>query len=150
MRKLLIILISLGLFLHCTGTRPDDIGIKENGKLLPCPQSPNCVNSQVDVEDEVHYIKPLEYSGSLKGAKLVLEQVIADQERSKIIENSENYIYAEFTSKIMRYVDDVEFTFDDKNKLIHVRSASRLGKKDFGVNRERIEKIKEDYTKLVK
>lgn len=150
MRNLITIFIFLGLFLHCTGTRPNDIGIKENGKLLPCPESPNCVSSQIDIEDEVHYIQPLEYLGSLEDAKAKLEKTIANQERAKIVENTEKYIYAEFTTKMMRFVDDVEFIFDDKNKLIHVRSASRIGRKDFGVNRERIEKIQAELNTLNK
>jgi uncharacterized protein (DUF1499 family) len=129
---------------QCTGTRPEDIGIRENKQLKACPPSPNCVTSFCDPEDTVHFIEPFTFSGKADEAMNSLRKVILNQERSAIIVEKPNYIHAEFTSKLMRYVDDVEFLLDDKNKKIHIRSASRLGSKDFGVNRERIEKIRTD------
>lgn len=127
--------------LNCTGTRPTNIGIKE-GKLTKCPESPNCVCSEFDQGDKEHYIKPIMYNLELEQIKQKLKSVIKSMERAEIITEKENYIYAEFTSKIMRFVDDVEFRFDDSSKLIHVRSASRIGRSDFGVNRKRIETIR--------
>jgi uncharacterized protein (DUF1499 family) len=77
-----------------------------------------------------------------------LKTVIQNQERTKIITETENYLYAEFTSKLMGFVDDVEFLLDDSAKVIHVRSASRLGKSDLGVNRQRIETIRAKLNEL--
>lgn len=72
-----------------------------------------------------------------------MRKVIESMERTTIIEQTDNYLYAEFKSKLMGYVDDVEFYLDPNENVIHVRSASRLGKSDLGVNRKRVEEIKE-------
>ncbi len=71
-----------------------------------------------------------------------LKKIILGMRRTRITEESNGYIHAEFTSVIWRFVDDVEFFFDDAAKVVHVRSASRFGRFDFGVNRRRIETIR--------
>lgn len=129
----------LVLFLSsCSGTMPDNLGVNA-GKLIECPGSPNCVNTQSTVEAE--QMSPLSYSGSMADAKAKLIKVIEGQGRTKIVKQTDSYIHAEFKTKIMRFVDDVEFYFDDTNKQIHFRSASRLGHSDLGLNRERMENI---------
>ncbi len=133
----------LCLFMSCcSGTRPATLGIKE-GRLSPCPKSPNCVSTQDT--DEEHRIDPIRYTGTKGQAKKRLVQVISSMKRSEIITNEGDYIHAEFTSLIFRFVDDVEFSFDDANKLIHFRSASRLGYSDLGVNRKRMEEIRKAF-----
>lgn len=122
------------------GTRPTNIGV-QSGKLAPCPNSPNCVSSQS--QDAEHKIAPLTYNSTATVAMAKLKKVIESLERTKIITETDNYLYAEFTSKLMGFVDDVEFLIDDNSKVIHVRSASRLGQSDLGVNRKRIETIRE-------
>ncbi|MGK7891726.1 MAG: DUF1499 domain-containing protein [Leptolyngbyaceae cyanobacterium] len=124
-----------------SGTRPDNLGPKE-GKLTPCPDSPNCVCSQSPQTDDLHYIPPISLKTSAADAIASLTQVIESMERTKIITTTDIYIYAEFTSALMGYVDDVEFFVDVANRVIHVRSASRLGQSDLGVNRKRIESIR--------
>ena len=62
--------------------------------------------------------------------------------RATVIRHEGNYLYAEFRSKLMGYVDDVEFTYDEKAGLLHLRSASRLGRRDYGVNRARAEALR--------
>lgn len=126
--------------LTCTGARPNNLGVKGN-RLLDCPNKPNCVSSQSSMSDS-HYIEPLKYNKDLPIAFLELKQLIEKQEGAKVISATDTYLYAEFTSRIMRFVDDVEFYFVDSDKIIHVRSASRLGKSDLGVNRKRIEQIR--------
>ena len=121
------------------GKRPTNLGV-QSGKLAPCPKTPNCVSSQS--QDPQHRIEPLSYNSTPTEAMAKLKIVIENQERTKIITETENYLYAEFTSALMGFVDDVEFLLDDSNKVIHVRSASRLGKSDLGVNRKRIETIR--------
>ncbi|WCL48332.1 DUF1499 domain-containing protein [Leptospira sp. GIMC2001] len=128
------------LAINCSGTRPSDLGVNSNGMLKECPSSPNCVSSFCEPTDE-HYLAPISYTTSTAEAKQQLLKVIESSDRTEIVVDSDNYIHAEYTSKLMRYVDDVEFYFDDKTKKLHFRSASRLGKSDFGVNRERIETI---------
>ena len=121
------------------GKRPNNLGVRD-GKLAPCPSTPNCVCSQS--EDAEHKIEPLTYKSTPEVAFTQLKQAIASQPRTKIITESPNYLYAEFTSAIMKFVDDVEFYLDEDAKVIHVRSASRLGQSDLGVNRKRIETIR--------
>lgn len=124
-----------------SGTRPDNLGVKD-GRLASCPNTPNCVNSQSPQNDAEHYIEPLSYSGSPDEAIATLKSVIEDMDRTEIIKADERYLYSEFTSKIMGFVDDVEFYLDENAGVIHVRSASRLGQSDLGVNRKRIEDIR--------
>ena len=115
-----------------SGTRPTNLGVKD-GKFTPCPGTPNCVCSQSD--------RPQEAIAPLPAVSLdQLRQVIEGMERTTIIEQSDNYLYAEFQTKLMGYVDDVEFFHD--GTAIQVRSASRLGKSDLGVNRKRVEAIR--------
>jgi len=114
------------------------IGIVD-GKLHPCPKSPNCVSTQAI--DENQKIEPIKYSGSLEDAKGKILNIINSLKRSKIITDEENYIHIEFRTATFRFVDDVEFLFDDKEKIIHFRSRARMGYSDMGVNRKRMEEI---------
>lgn len=134
--------ISMGKSLFSfSGTRPTNLGIKD-GKLADCPNTPNCVNSQAPDTDSAHKIAPLRYSASASEAMARLKSVIQSMERTALITEAENYLYVEFTSGLMGYVDDVEFYLDSSTGVIQVRSASRLGKSDLGVNRKRIEAIR--------
>jgi uncharacterized protein (DUF1499 family) len=114
------------------------IGIVD-GKLHPCPKSPNCVSTQAI--DEKQKMEPINYSGDLEDAKAKIISIINSLKRSKIITNEENYIHIEFRTATFRFVDDVEFLFDDKEKVIHFRSRARMGYSDMGVNRKRMEEI---------
>lgn len=131
MKKVLLTL--LPFISACTGEPPQNIGV-QNGQLAPCPDSPNCVSSFAT--DEQHGIAPL--SASLDA----IEQAIVNMDRTNIVAADGNYLYAEFTTRIMRYVDDVEFLYDPNAGVTHVRSASRLGRSDLGVNRARVEAIR--------
>ena len=110
-----------------------------NGKLHPCPKSPNCVSTQAI--NEKQKMEPINYSGDLEDAKVKIIDIINSLKRSKIITNEENYIHIEFRTATFRFVDDVEFLFDDKEKVIHFRSRARMGYSDMGVNRKRMEEI---------
>lgn len=128
-----------------SGSRPDNIGVKE-GRLSPCPSSPNCVVSQGD-EDAEHAIAPLTYDSDMSSAVTKLREVVEAQAGSEVVEQTESYLYAQFTSKLMGFVDDVEFYFSPTEPgTIHVRSASRLGQSDLGVNRKRVEAIREAFS----
>lgn len=117
----------------CAGEPPTNIGVL-NDRLTPCPDSPNCVSSFET--DEEHGIQPL-------AAPLAdIEQVLVGLDEANIVSSDGNYLYAEFTSRIMGYVDDVEFLYDANAGVTHVRSASRLGYSDLGANRNRIEGIR--------
>lgn len=142
-----LILACFVLFNACTGKRPSNIGVTGD-KLAPCPTTPNCVSSFAT--DERHKIAPLKYS--LPSAQFIadLKLVLSSMEDADIIMETDHYLYAEFTSKTMRFVDDVEFYLDEENRLLNFRSASRLGYGDFGVNRKRIESIRSAIQKLEK
>jgi uncharacterized protein (DUF1499 family) len=126
----------MGLF---SGRRPNDLGVR-NGLLKPVPVSPNAVSSQAT--GGYYQIAPLRYNGTSEPAMAALKSIIESTPRTSIVEERADYLYAEFTSKLIGYVDDVEFYFPPNEPLIHVRSASRLGYSDFGVNRRRIEDIR--------
>lgn len=126
------------------------LGIK-NGQLTQCPTTPNCVNSQV--KDKKHYIEPIITTGTPLEVKDHILKIFNELKRSKIIVAEDNYIRAEFTSKVFRFVDDVEFYFPDtksKEMTIHVRSASRVGYSDLGVNRKRIEQFRSKFKAINK
>ncbi|HSF66524.1 MAG TPA: DUF1499 domain-containing protein [Nitrospiraceae bacterium] len=108
--------------------------------LAPCPSSPNCVSTQA--RDEGHAISPLLYRKPRVEAKEALKEVIRSLSRTKLVEEDESYLHYEFTSLVFRFVDDVEFLFDDEIKTIHFRSASRTGYSDLGVNRKRMEEVR--------
>ena len=128
-----------------SGTKPTDLGVN-GGQLKACPDTPNCVSSQAPATDKEHAIAPFTYSGSAKDAISRLKQIIEGMERSTINEVSDNYLYAEFSSKLMGFVDDVEFYAPDGESVIHTRTAARLGKSDLGVNRKRTEEIRAQFS----
>jgi len=143
-KQILIVLVSVTTLIGCSGTVPT-LGVN-NGALLPCPKSPNCVNSQA--ADEEHFIEPLHYTGTQEEARNRLVKIIESEKRAKILTVQENYVLAEFTSALFRFVDDVEFYFPEKQAnqaVVHVRSASRVGYSDLGVNRKRIEQIRSKF-----
>ena len=126
----------MGLF---AGKRPTDLGVHQ-GRLKPAPLTPNCVNSQS--AGGYSGIAPLTYTGDGKIALARLHAVVAAMPAARIIDSRPEYFYAEITSRWLGFVDDAEFYLDEKLAVIHVRSASRLGRKDFGVNRQHVEAIR--------
>lgn len=113
---------------------------KAANKLTPCPDTPNCVSSLA--EDKQHFIEPIPYKGETAVTQHELLEILHSFKRVRVVRLEEDYIHAEFVSFIFRFVDDVEFVFDDVKKIIQVKSASRTGYSDLGVNRRRIEKIR--------
>lgn len=104
-------------------------------KLGSCPDKPNCVSTFNEVGSS-NYIEPSTIS------KLNFSLKDLDLSNFNIIESSENYIYMTHTSRIFRFVDDIELFYDSESKLLHFRSASRVGYSDLGANRKRIDAIK--------
>jgi uncharacterized protein (DUF1499 family) len=132
-----IVILSM-LIIGCTGVPPVNLGVKD-GKLAPCPSSPNCVSSQST--DREHAVDPLVFRGTVAEAHAAIKKILLSMNRSRIVTETDNYIHVEFTSAVFRFVDDVEFWFDGRAKVIHIRSAARLGYSDLGVNRKRVEDI---------
>jgi uncharacterized protein (DUF1499 family) len=112
----------------------------EEKKLAPCPNSPNCVSSQA--ADEGHFIAPFKITGNVEEAWTALKKALTSQSRTVITGETDDTLHAEATSLVFRFVDDVDAILDADAGLIHIRSASRTGYGDFGVNRKRVEKLR--------
>lgn len=140
----LFMLLALG---GCSGMRPADLGVHE-GQLASCPASPNCVSSRSIDGD--HRIEPFPYSGAAPEAITDMKSIIERMKRAKVTTAARDYLHAEFASALFRFVDDVEFYADENAKLLQVRSAARIGYWDLGVNRRRMEKIREQWKTLKK
>lgn len=108
--------------------------------LKHCPDKPNCVSSLAQPGSD-HFVEPLPFQGDIATAKAVLKKLILEMPRTTVIAEDYNFLHVTFTSKIFRFVDDVQFYFDETQQVIHVRSASRSGYYDFGANRRRVDKI---------
>ncbi len=136
---------TMGALFSFSGNRPDNLGIK-NGHLSSCPESPNCVSSES--LDTDHKIEPLSAKGTEEEIFDQLKMVIETMDNAEIIIENNPYLYAEFTTPILGFVDDVEFYLDGEQDIIQVRSASRLGESDLGVNRRRVETIRVMFESL--
>jgi uncharacterized protein (DUF1499 family) len=140
---LLLVAARLGMF---SGSTPAGLGVQE-GKLKAPSKTENSVGSQADLWPEAPRkdyarIAPIAIQGDGKATLAKIAAVIDDLPGSKLVEQRDDYLYAQFTTPLMRFVDDVEFWFDPTAGVVQVRSASRVGRKDFGVNRARIENIR--------
>lgn len=136
-----ILLMCLLFLTGCVSTKPK-LGI-ENGALTKCPGTPNCVSS-MEAKDS-SYIEPIIVMGTQQEVKEKILEILGQIKNTNIVVTEDNYIRAEFKSNFFHFIDDVEFYFpytDSKEIIIHVRSASRVGHSDFGVNRERIELLR--------
>lgn len=113
-----------------------------------CPQTPNCVSTMANPKDEEHFIAPLAYTGSREKAQARLETLLQELPRQKLIKKQSDYWHYEFRSAMMKFVDNVEFYFPEREKVIHMRSASELGYSDHGVNRKRLTAIQKAFLKV--
>jgi uncharacterized protein (DUF1499 family) len=137
----LALLISLAALAAggCTGTRPDHLGVRD-ARLTACPPTPNCVCS--DDASELHRVAPYRIAGEPADAWRALEETVSQLPRTRVATRSADYLHVEFTSLVFRFVDDVEFHLRAQDRLIAVRSASRVGRSDLGVNGKRVEHIR--------
>lgn len=142
-----LLALAAGQFGFLAGRAPAEPGLKD-GKLRPPSRTENSVSSQAELWPDGEYasayarIEPLRFSGDSAIAMNRLRDAIASWSGAHIVENRPDYIYATFETRWLRFVDDAEFLLDPAERLIHVRSASRLGRKDFGVNRARVEALR--------
>lgn len=123
----------------CAGTRPSTLGV-QNSRLAPCPSSPNCVSS--DDVDAGHAISAFQLAVSAGEAWRAVRAAVAGLPRTKIVTETDDYLYAECSSAFFGFVDDLELHLRPSQNLIAVRSAARLGHSDFGVNRKRMENLR--------
>ncbi len=125
--------------LSCSGQRPDNLGVND-GRLTPCPASPNCVCS--DHCDQQHHVQPFLLKQPAAQAWETVKQVVRQLPRTRIITQTDAYLHAECSSAVFGFVDDLELHLRPADNIIAVRSASRLGHSDFGVNRKRVETLR--------
>ncbi len=123
---------------------PAQLGVRD-GWLVDCPATPNCVSSQAPPADAVHRVEPLPYAADPAAAREQLLAVLDGLPRTRLIANEPRYVHAEVRSLVWGFVDDVEFFIDEPAGVVHVRSASRLGRGDMGVNRARAEAIRRAF-----
>jgi uncharacterized protein (DUF1499 family) len=142
-KGMLVSLLVVSLFSGCGGARPAGLGVKEN-RLSPCPTSPNCVSSQSD--DEKHRIDPLRFASTPGEAMNRLKEIVRSMKRTTVVRETPDYLHVEFRT-FLGFVDDVEFYADESQKVIQLRSASRMGYWDLGVNRRRMETIRAEFGK---
>jgi uncharacterized protein (DUF1499 family) len=142
-----LLALATGQFGLLRGTPPGERGLRD-GKLKPPSRTPNSVSSQAALwpaaEYDVAYaaIEPIRFAGDPVLAMNRLRDVLAGWPGATVVEDRPDYIAAEFETRWLRFVDDAEFLLDPAERVIHVRSKSRLGRKDFGVNRARVEALR--------
>jgi uncharacterized protein (DUF1499 family) len=142
-----LLVLAVGQFGLLRGAPPSERGLRD-GKLKPPSRTPNSASSQATLwpatEYDVEYarIEPIRFSGDSVAAMNRLRDVLSGWPGARIVEDRPDYIAAEFETRWLRFVDDAEFLLDPAERAIHVRSKSRLGRKDFGVNRARVEALR--------
>lgn len=138
------VLLTIGILSMFGNTRPENLGVRD-GLLAACPASPNCVSTSAEREQQ--RIEPLVLTSTdVEELTDVVERIIRETSRWKAVERQPGYWHIECTSLICRFVDDLEVWLDTDSQLVHVRSASRVGYSDMGVNRKRVEML---FEKLV-
>lgn len=142
MKRPLSTMLLLLALAGCAGERPATLGLHD-GHLAGCPPIPNCVSSEAAGEQQ---IDPFTYSGDRAAARQRLLDLLHREPRTTLVVAQSDYLHVEFASAFFGFVDDGEFFFPAEQPIIEVRSAARLGRSDFGVNRRRLERLRNAFT----
>ena len=142
----IVLAVAAGQLGFLQGTAPTDLGVRD-GKLKPPSSTENSVSSQAALypdhpQRSYADIAPLALKGDGPATLARIKAIVEGMDGAKVVKSEPGYLYAQFTTKLMKYVDDVEFWFDPAANAIQVRSASRVGRGDMGVNRKRIEAVR--------
>ena len=135
-----VLLMATLPLLSCTDKNPANLGITDS-ELTPCPSSPNCVSS--DDPDNAHKIPPFQFDGPPTEVWKVVRELVSELPRTRIVNETSDYLHAECRSALFGFVDDLELHLRPTEKIIAIRSASRLGYSDLGVNRRRVEALRD-------
>ena len=141
-----LLVVAAGRLGLLAGTRPNDLGVRD-GHLKAPSNTPNSVSSQAGLHpghpmQADAAIEPLTMTADAKASIAALRALIEPMRGVQVVEQRDDYLRAEFATLVLGFVDDVEFWADAAGGVIHLRSASRLGRYDFGVNRDRIERVR--------
>lgn len=147
---LAIVLLVAGQLGLLSGRQPANLGVRE-GKLKPPSKTPNSVSSQASLwpdagQRDYAQIDALPFQGDGAAALARVKAIVESMPGTRVVSASPDYVYVQFTTRWLKFVDDVEFCLLPGEQVVHVRSASRVGRKDFGVNRQRIEAIRARYS----
>lgn len=137
----LLMILAMLLMTGCRG-KPARLA-PPGGPLQPCPSTPNCVSTEAT--DARHAMPPIPFTGSAQAAQARVRAVLLAQPRTRIVTERPGYLHAEATSRLFRFVDDVEVVVDSAAGVVRFRSASRLGRSDLGVNRKRMQRFTESF-----
>ena len=148
---LVAIVVLVGQLGWLRGPEPSDLGVQQ-GRLKAPSLSPNSVSSQADLypghpQQSYARITPLRFQDTPDQAMQRLVKVLQTQERTVLLQQTPDYVYAQSQSALLKFTDDVEFWLERPAGVIQVRSASRLGRSDLGVNRARVESIRAQFEK---
>jgi len=143
----LVIAGQIGLL---SGPSPKDLGVHD-GRLKPPSRTPNSVTSQADLypdhpQKDYARIAPLQFTGDGEKAMARIADILKNSDRTVLITHEPGYLYAQSSTQLLKFTDDVEFWLDRSAGVIQVRSSSRLGQKDFNVNRNRVEAIRAQFS----
>lgn len=132
-----------------TGKVPQDLGVKD-GRLKPPSKTPNSVSSQANLYPEhplrgYAEIAPISFNGDGQTALKKLASILRNMPKTVLVTETPDYLYAQSTTPTLKFTDDVEFWLSPAENVIHVRSASRIGRKDFAANRTRVENIRAQF-----
>lgn len=141
MVALVVIVLGAGQMGLFAGDLPDNLGLR-GGKLRGGDGRPNWVSSQVARSDATHFIEPIAFKGPPEAAWAALAKAVEATPGAKVVKQKPDYLYVQFSSRVLGFVDDAEFALDAAGSLIHVRCGARLGIRDFSVNRKRIEALR--------
>ncbi len=138
--------IAAGMLGLLKGTPPGDMGVRE-GRLKAPSKTENSVTSQAALYPDhpqraYAIIAPLALNGDGRATLAKIKAIVQATPGTAVIKSEGDYLYAQYTTRLMKYVDDVEFWFDPANGVVQVRSASRIGKSDLGANRKRVEALR--------
>lgn len=138
----LVVFVALFATMSAMTQSPGELGLQD-GALRPCPKTPNCVCSQAAQPDK--HVEAIAFNGDSEDAWQRIKAAIQELPRSQIVKDDGRYLHAEVRSALFRFADDVECLLDADAGVIHIRSASRAGRSDFGVNRARVEELRRRF-----
>lgn len=139
-----VLVLVVVVFMAMKNTRtPSGLGLFD-GRLAPVPKSPNAVSSQTD--DATKRVAPFPFKGSLENTRTEIKKALEAYGNIVVQSEKANYLHAVSTTKWLRFKDDLEFLFDETARMVHFRSASRVGYSDLGMNKKRYQALMKRYT----